>query len=288
MSEQNPYAERTPEALAALPTAFREGLCAGQVVLVTGGAGGIGLATSILFGRLGATLVACGRDAEKLAGYEAALGRLGIPCFTRAMTVRDPAQVAALLDNLWERHGRLDVLVNCAGGQFAAPATQITPKGWHAVLETNLTGSWYTMQAAAQRWEAHAQRGGCIVNVTAVVGRAKPGIAHTAAARAGTEALTRTLCVEWAPLGIRVNCVAVGVVASPGLQHYPPTARPSFTHNPMRRLGDVQDVAEACVYLASPAANFITGVALQVDGGGHAWGDYWPLGMPDYFRIEEP
>lgn len=286
MTATDPYRARSAEELAALPTVFREGLFAGQVVLITGGAGGIGLATSILFGRLGATLVACGRDEARLADYEAALGGLGIPCFTQAMTVRDPEQVAALLDAVWARYDRLDVLINNAGGQFAAPATEITPKGWHAVVETNLYGSWYCMQAAAQRWQAHDQPG-CIINITAVVERATPGIAHTKASRAGTEALTRTLCVEWAPLRIRVNCVEPGVIASPGLLRYPPSARPSFTHNPMRRLGDVQDIAEACVYLAAPSARFVTGVVLPVDGGSHAWGEYWPLGKPAYFRIDE-
>ncbi len=285
MAEHDPYAARTPEELAALPTVFREGLFAGQVVLVSGGAGGIGLATSILFGRLGATLVACGRSAERLADYERALARLEIPCFTRPATIRDPEQVAALMDAVWARYGRLDVLVNNAGGQFAAPAGELSPKGWHAVVETNLTGTWYMMQAAARRWEAHGQAGN-IVNISAVVTRPLPGVAHTVAARAGANALSRSLAVEWAPLGIRINTVAVGVVASPGLRHYPPTARPSFDHNPLRRMGDVQDIAEACVYLAGPAGRFVNGVVLPVDGGFDVWGEYWPLGKPDYFREE--
>jgi citronellol/citronellal dehydrogenase len=287
MSEANPYRARTAEELAALPTVFRPGLFDGQVVLVTGGAGGIGLAISVLFGRLGATMAACGRNAERLAAYEQALGRLGIPCFTQAMTVRDPAQVERLLDAVWERYGRLDVLINCAGGQFAAPATEITPKGWQAVLETNLTGTWLTMQAAARQWQKHAQAG-AVINITAVADRPMPGIPHTVAARAATHALARTLSVEWAPLNIRVNCVAVGVVASPGLEHYPPAARPSFTHNPMRRVGDPHDIAQACAYLAAPSGRFITGVTLPVDGGFHAWGEYWPLGKPAYFHVEEP
>ena len=284
--KKDPYASHSDEELAALPTVFREGLFTDQVVLVTGGAGGIGRATCMLFGRLGATIVACGRDAEKLAGLAALLEKHRIPCATHAMSVRDPEQVAQLMDAVWERHGRLDVLINNAGGQFAAPALDITPKGWHAVVETNLYGTWFTMQAAARRWR-DAGRPGCVVNIATITGRATPGIPHTAAARAGAINLSRSLSVEWAPLNIRINCIAVGIVASPGLSNYPQSARPSFEHNPMRRTGDVQDIAEACVYLAAPSGNFITGTVLEVTGGAHVWGEYWPLGKPDYFKVDE-
>jgi NAD(P)-dependent dehydrogenase (short-subunit alcohol dehydrogenase family) len=276
----------THERLAGLPTVFRDGLLAGQVVLVTGGGGGIGRAICYLFGRLGAAVVACGRDPSTLARLEEGLGALGVACLTRAMTIRDPEQVSALIDAAWERFGRLDVLINNAGGQFAAPALDISPKGWHAVVETNLTGTWYTMQAAARRWRDRGQPG-VVINITVPLGRAKVGIAHTMASRAGQTHLSRTLAVEWAPYEIRVNCVALGVFESPGLDRYPATARPSFAHNPMRRPGDVHDVAEACVYLAAPSGRFITGTVLTVDGGGEMWGEFWPLGRPDYFRVED-
>ena len=286
MSARDPYAGRTDEERERTPTVFRDGLFAGQVVLVSGGAGGIGRAACCLFGRLGASIVACGRDGAKLAGLEAWLGSLGISCMTRSMTIRDPAQVAALMDAVWERHGRLDVLVNNAGGQFAAPSLSITPKGWNAVIDTNLTGTWYMMQEAARRWIARRQSA-CVLNMVVPPKQVGVGIPHTVAARAGQIALSRSLCVEWAPHGIRVNCVALGTFASPGLERYPRTARPSFAHNPMRRLGDVHDVAEACVYLAAPSGKFITGEVLTVDGGWQAWGEFWPLGKPDYFKVEE-
>ena len=286
MSDRDPYAGLTDEELETIPTVFRDGLFAGQVVLVSGGAGGIGRAACCLFGRLGASIVACGRDGAKLAGLEAWLGSLGISCMTRSMTIRDPVQVAALMDAVWERHGRLDVLVNNAGGQFAAPSLSITPKGWNAVIDTNLTGTWYMMQEAARRW-IERQQSGSVLNMVVPPKQVGVGIPHTVAARAGQIALSRSLCVEWAPHGIRVNCVALGTFASPGLERYPRTARPSFAHNPMRRLGDVHDVAEACVYLAAPSGKFITGEVLTVDGGWQAWGDFWPLGKPDYFKIEE-
>ena len=286
MTDDDIYKAYTEEELASLPTVFRDGLFQGQVVLISGAAGGVGTACSVLFGRLGATIVGCGRTRETLARLEANLAKLGIPCFTKAMTIREPDQVAALMDRVWERYGRLDVLINNAGGQFAAPALDITPKVWKAVVDTNLNGTWYMMQAAARHWVAKGQPG-CIVNMATLTGRAMVGIPHTAASRAGEINLSKTLAVEWAPHRIRINCIAIGRVASPGLRNYPPEARPSFDHNPMRKLGSVQDVAEATAYLASPAGNFVNGAVLQVDGGEDVWGEYWALGKPDYFKIEE-
>ena len=279
------YARLTAEDLAALPTVYRDDLFRDQVVLVSGGAGGIGLAASVLFGRLGATIVSCGRDGDRLAAFEAGLGRLGIPCFTMAMTIRDPEQVEELMAETWRRHGRLDVLVNNAGGQFAAPAMEISPKGWNAVIDTNLNGSWYMMQAAARRWRQHGQPG-CIINMVTVLGQRSTGIPHTVASRAAEIHLSRALSVEWAPDNIRLNCVAIGVVASPGLVNYPESAKPSFDHNPMRRVGSAQDIAEACVYLAAPSGQFVNGTVLTVDGGADVWGEYWPLGRPDYFQVD--
>jgi len=274
------------ERLAALPTVFRDGLFTGQTVLVSGGGGGIGRAICYLFGRLGARVAACGRDPEKLERLQEGLARLGVTCLTRAMTIRDPAQVAALMDEVWERFGRLDVLINNAGGQFAAPALDITPKGWQAVLDTNLNGTWYMMQAAARRWHDRGQQGS-VVNIVVPVHGGRVGIPHTMASRAGQVALSQSLALEWAPLGVRINCVSLGVIASPGLEKYPPSARPSFTHNPLRRVGDVQDVAEACVYLAAPCGQFVTGEVLAIAGGGQVWGEFWPLGRPDYYKVEE-
>lgn len=284
---RDPYVGQTDEELMQAPTVFRDGLLRGQVVLVSGGGGGIGRAICYLFGRLGASVVACGRGEPRLAALAANLARLGVPCLTRAMTIRDPGQVAALMDAAWERFGRLDVVINNAGGQFAAPALDITPKGWHAVIETNLYGTWYMMQEAARRWIGRGERGSVVNMVVPVQRGPGVGIPHTMASRAGQIAVSRTLAVEWAPHGIRVNCIALGVFASPGLERYPPTARRSFAANPMRRLGDVHDVAEACVYLSASSGRFITAEVLTIDGGGQAWGEFWPLGKPAHFTIEE-
>jgi NAD(P)-dependent dehydrogenase (short-subunit alcohol dehydrogenase family) len=275
------------EEVASAPTVFHDDLLKDQVVLVSGAAGGIGFATAVLCGRLGATIVSCSRDPDNMSWLRKNLDALEIPCFTRAMTIRDPDQVADLMAAVWDRYGRLDVLVNNAGGQFAAPAMDITPKGWNAVIDTNLNGSWYMMQAAARQWRDHGQPG-CIINMVAVLGMCSgAGIPHTVAARAGEIHLSKALSVEWAPHDIRVNCIAVGVIASPGLAHYPETAKPSFDHNPMRRLGSVHDIAEACVYLAASSGRFINGTVLTIDGGADVWGEYWPLGRPDYFKVDD-
>ncbi|MDA1097815.1 MAG: SDR family oxidoreductase [Proteobacteria bacterium] len=279
------YAAPTAQELAALPTVYRDDLFKDQVVLVSGGAGGIGLATAVLFGRLGATIVSCGRDGEKMAAFEAAMASLKIPCFTQAMTIRDADQVAKLMAAVWARYGRLDILINNAGGQFAAPALDISPNGWRAVVDTNLNGSWFMMQAAARHWRDHEQPG-CVINMVTVLATCTSGIAHTQAARAGEIHLTRSLCVEWAPYDIRLNSIAIGVVASPGLVHYPDSAKPSFDHNPMRRMGTVQDIAQAAVYLAGPSGQFVNGTVLTVDGGADVWGEYWPLGRPGYFSVD--
>ena len=138
------------------------------------------------------------------------------------------AKAITKIQETWEQHNRLDLVVNNAGGQFPAPAEEITPKGWAAVVETNLYGPWFVMQEAARQW-IEKEQGGSIVNIGTITGRSSVGIPHTAAARAGAAGLAASLSVEWAPHDIRINTVAVGVVRSPGLANYPAEARPSFT-----------------------------------------------------------
>lgn len=278
------YRSYSVKELVEWPVVFRSDLFKGQVVLITGAAGGIGTACGALFGKLGARVFGCGRNAEKLAELSRELSDNGIDNAMRAMSVRDPAQVTELVDEVWSHFGRLDMLINGAGGQFAAPALEISPKGWHAVVETILYGSWYLMQSAARRWrdESHP---GSIVNLATNRDKAMVGIPHTIAARAGQIGLGMSLAVEWAPYSIRINSLAIGKIASPGLRNYPPSARATFAHNPLRRLGDVMDIAQAAAYLSAPSAKFITGTVIPVDGGDQVWGEYWPLGKPDYFKI---
>jgi citronellol/citronellal dehydrogenase len=283
----DPYEALTDTELFKEPIAYRDDLFAGQVAVVTGGAGGIGRAICVLLGRLGAEIVTCGRNQDKLAEVAESLRSLGVSCSTHQMTIRDPEQVEAMFAEVWAKQGRVDVVVNNAGGQFPAPALDITPKGWAAVVETNLYGQWYVMQSAARQWIEHGHPGS-IVNIGTIVGRGSVGIPHTAAARAGTVNLSRSLALEWAPENIRINTVAVGVVRSPGLTNYPPEARPSIDHNPQRRIGEVHDVAQAVAYLASPVASgYVTADEIHVAGGEQIWGEYWAMGKPDYYRIED-
>ncbi|MBM3555149.1 MAG: SDR family oxidoreductase [Alphaproteobacteria bacterium] len=275
----------TEARLAALPTVFRPGLFAGKTVLVSGAGSGLGRAIALLFARLGADLVICGRDGARLAQAERLFRRQGVDVLSRAMTIRDPAAVHGLIDAAWDRFGGLDVVVNNAGGQFPQMALDYTVKGWQAVIDTNLNGTWHMMQAAARRW-VKAKRGGNIINIVSDIWRGQPGIAHTCAARAGVIYLSKSVAVEWTPHAIRVNCVAPGCVETTAFALYPDAgSRTFYESNPMHRAGDVQDVAEACCYLAADSGKFVTGEVITIDGGQQMWGDPWPTGRPAYFDL---
>lgn len=272
-------------ALAEAPRVFEAGLFDGQVVMVSGAGSGIGKAIAFLYARLGAKLVICGRDRAKLDACEPWLRKLGSPdVLVQQANIRQPDDVEKLLDATYAHFGRLDVQVNNAGGQFPKAALDISPNGWKAVVDNNLNGTWYMMQAAAQRWRDH-KRPGSIVNIVVVTTHGLYGIAHSIAARSGVIGLSRAVAVEWAPLNIRVNCVAPGAIETEGWNVYSPEARAAYPRsNPMMRTGSPWDVAEASVFLAGPSAKFVTGETLTVDGGGQLWGETWTTGKPAYFR----
>jgi len=275
----------TEEQLRSLPTVYRPGLFGGKTVVVSGAGSGFGLAIATLFARLGADLGILGRNAARLARAKAFFEGLGARVHAQAFNIRDHARCASFTAEVWDELGRFDVLVNNAGGQFPQMALDFRPKGWNAVIDNNLNGTWYMMQAAARGWVARSSPG-VIVNIVADFWRGMPGIAHTAAARAGVVYLSKSVAVEWAPLAIRVNCIAPGVLETSGFAHYPAEGLKTYTEaNPMRRAGDVWDVAEAVVYLAAPSSKFVTGEVLTVDGGQQCWGDPWPTGRPDHFRV---
>jgi citronellol/citronellal dehydrogenase len=267
------------EQLATYPVVFKPGLLDGKVYLVSGGGSGMGRAMAYLLARLGADVMICGRRLDKLdetaAGIEKHVGR------------RIATQAMTMMDATYERFGRLDVVVNNGGGQFPQPAIDFSVKGWLAVIDTNLNGTWYMMQSAARRWRDRGEPGS-IVNIVANVWRGMPQVAHTCAARAGVIYLSKTLSTEWAPLRIRVNCISPGSISTEGLNVYPEEAVEHFAKsNPMRSLGDVYDVAQGVVYMSADTAKFITGEVLVIDGGNNQWGDVWPGGKPDYFRVDD-
>ena len=272
--------------LASRATVYRPDLLKGKSWLVTGGGSGIGKAIAFLAARLGADVTICGRTADKLTAARDAIGEAtGREVAICAMSIREPEAVEALLDDVIERSGRLDMLVNNAGGQFPQDAIDFSRKGWLAVVDLNLNGTWWMMQEAARRWRERQQPGN-IINIVANVERGMPQAAHTCAARAGVIYLSKTVATEWAPFNIRVNCIAPGTIETEGFAVYPPHALERFHEaNPMKRLGDAWDVAEAAAYLGSEAAGFITGEVLTIDGGMAQWGVVWPGGMPDYFDV---
>lgn len=268
------------------PTVFAPDLFRGRTAVVSGAGSGLGRAMAALFARLGADLAICGRDAEKLGRAEDFLRGLGAEVLAEPLNIREPEAVAGFIDAVHARFGRLDALVNNAGGQFPQAALEYSPKGWNAVIDTNLNGTWWMMQAAARKWVETGQPG-AVVNIVADIWRGLPGIAHTCAARAGVVYLSKTVAVEWAPHGIRVNCVAPGCCESSGFGNYPPEGAATFEEsNPLRHAGDEWDVAEAVAWMAAPSAKFVTGEVLTVDGGQQLWGDPWPTGRPDWFRLE--
>lgn len=275
------------EQVWTAPTVYRDDVFAGQVALVSGGGTGIGRAIALLLTRLGAQVVICGRTMEKLQRTVDFAESKGRKMLALTTNIREPDQVAALYDRVHAEYGRLDLVVNNAGGQFPQAAIDFAPKGWNAVVNNNLNGTWYMMQRAAQYWRDQGKPGS-IVNIVAVIERGMPGVAHTVAARAGIVGATRTVAIEWAPLGIRVNCVAPGLTATEGLGVYPPEAVKEFPKaNLMKRPATAMEIAEAVVYVGGPSGSFITGDTLTVDGGGRLWGELWTAGRPDYYRFED-
>ncbi|MBN9489402.1 MAG: SDR family oxidoreductase [Alphaproteobacteria bacterium] len=261
---------------------FRPGLFAGQTTIVTGGGSGLGRCTAHELKSLGARLALIGRTAEKL---ERVKEELGDPdTFTFAADLRREDQVKAAIEGVMAWSGRIDGLVNNAGGQFPAPLKDISLNGWNAVVANNMTATFLVSKAVYLRWmEAN---GGAIVNVGADWELGNPGMGHNGAARAGQTNFTFTASVEWAHSGVRVNSVIPGFIASSGFDRYPERAhdvlRNVKSRIPLKRHGTESEIAGAIVYLLSEAAAYITGATLRVDGGLHNNGKANFYEVPDH------
>ena len=262
---------------------FREDVLKGRVALITGGGTGIGAAIARELGRQGATIVIASRKASNIDPAAAGLSEeLGRPVQGVICDIRDRESVSNAVKTTLATHGRLDILVNNGGGQFMAPAETITPRGWDAVIATNLTGTWNLTREVFDQWMG--SNGGRVINITMLTQRGFPGMAHSVAARSGVEAMTRTLAVEWAGRGVLVNAVQPGIIASSGLRNYPAgivLAQETQREIPLKRLGSCEEIAWMVAFLAGPAGAYITGQTLIVDGGRTLWGRTWPLPDPE-------
>ncbi|WP_374468293.1 SDR family oxidoreductase [Ferrovibrio sp.] len=264
---------------------FRDGLFAGQVIVVTGGGSGIGRCTAHELSRLGATLALIGRKLDKLqtVANELRGDNPGCDVDIFSCDIREEEKVAETVTAIRKRFGRIDGLVNNAGGQFPAPLSQISQKGWDAVVRNNLTGGFLMARECYTQWMA--DHGGAIVNIVADMWNGMPNMGHSGAARAGMVNFTETAACEWSVSGVRVNAVAPGWIASSGMDTYPdwmkPLIRGMRDHVPLQRLGTEAEVSAAIVYLLSPAASFISGTTLRVDGGVPNARRHYPLPKHD-------
>jgi citronellol/citronellal dehydrogenase len=271
---------RTMTRTSPYASVFRPGLFDGRVAWVTGGGSGIGRCVAHELAALGALVVISGRTQAKLDAVAAEITADGGRCDTVAFDIRDEDAVKANVAAVIAKHGPVSGLVNNAGGQFPAPLLAISKKGFDAVVANNLTGGFLMMRELFnQCMQAH---GGAIVNMTADFRNGMPGMGHSGAARAGMSNLTMTAAFEWAHAGVRVNAVAPGWIASSGMDTYGGAMKAILPklkqHVPLRRMGVEAEVSAAIVFLLSPAAAFITGVTLQIDGAASLGSEIFPLG----------
>ena len=262
---------------AAASRIFAPGLLEGQVCVVSGAGTGLGRATTLELTALGATVVGCGRRAEPLEGMVEEVTKRGGKAELEALDIREAEAVDAFVDGVVERHGRIDLLVNNAGGQFMSPAEAITPKGFRTVIELNVQGTWQMTHAVATK-ALIPQGGGKVVSVTLSPHQGMPGMAHSGAARAAVENMMRTLSVEWSRFGVRLVAVAPGQFDTETLRtKYPRVIVDNVAGTvPLGRLGTEEEMAWLIAYLASPAGDFYSGCVITIDGARDNWFGSWP------------
>jgi citronellol/citronellal dehydrogenase len=246
------------------------------VAIVSGGGSGLGRAAALELASLGAHVVVCGRRQAPLDETVELDGESRVEA--RTCDIREEDQVDALVEGVCERHGRIDLLVNNAGGQYLSPAEDITPKGFRTVIRLNVEGTWLMTHAVATRAMIPGARGGKVVNVTLSPHHGLPGMAHSSAARAAVENLTRVLSIEWARFGIRLTAVAPGPMATETMRtKYPQAVVEGAAGTvPLGRLGTEEEFAWLVAYLASPAGDYLSGTVLTLDGARDNWFGAWP------------
>jgi citronellol/citronellal dehydrogenase len=251
-------------------SSFRPGLLNGQVAIVSGAGSGIGRVTALELAQLGAEVFICGRRAEPIEATAALEpnGRI----HPIVADIREEDQVEALVSRVLDRHARIDLLVNNAGGQFLAPAEAITPKGFRTVIRLNVEGTWLMTHAVATR-SMIPSGGGKVVSITISPHGGQPGMAHSSAARGAVESMMRVLSVEWSRFNIKLNAVAAGTVGTDIFyEKYPQEVVESMSSSvPLGRVGTPEEIAGTIVYLASPAGDFVSGAVLDVDGARNNW-----------------
>jgi len=237
---------------------------AGKVALITGGGTGIGRAVARELARTGAKVAICGRRPEPLEDVQA---ELGDDCLAVPTDVREPEQVEALVARTLERFGRIDTLVNNAGGQFLAPAEEISLKGWRAVHRLAVDAVWDLTRLVAER-SMIPNKEGAVVFIGFSPRRGMADMAHAAAARAAIENLAGSLALEWSEHGIRTVCVALGNIATEGLDGYGPERIAEWEREvPLGRLGTPEEAAALIAFLVSPGGGYVTGTTVVMDGG---------------------
>lgn len=256
---------------------FRDDLLKGKVVVLSGAGTGLGREATLEMVRLGATVVGCGRRPEPLE--ETAALAEGLPGRFEhdTLDIRDEEGVDTFFDGVMERHGRIDTLVNNAGGQFLTPAEAITPKGFRTVIELNVTGTWLMTHAAATR-AFIPQEKGAVISVTLSPHNGMPGMVHSGAARAAVENMMRTLSIEWARFGIRTCAIAAGQFATDTFVNKYPKEIVDVVHRtiPMGRVGESEEMGWLIAFLASDAGAFHSGSVITLDGARDNWFGPWP------------
>ena len=260
---------------------FRPGLLDGQVIVVTGGGSGLGRATAVELSSLGATVVIAGRRMEPLE--ETAALCEGARCEPVVCDIREENQVDSFVVGVLERHGRIDTLVNNAGGQFMSPAEDISAKGFRTVVRLNLEGTWLMTHAVATKAMIPGGRGGKVISVTLSPHHGLPGMAHSSAARAAVENMMRVLSIEWARFDIKLTAIASGHFETDAIQKYPEPIRAGVARTvPLQRMGRPVEQAWLVAYLASPAGDYYSGAIFTIDGARDNWFGPWPPpGMAD-------